>query len=46
MSKYLDPILKPFKDMNYVYSVELLVIASIVILLLFVFYQLGLFRKT
>jgi hypothetical protein len=45
----MDAILNPIKGFiektNYVYLVELIVIAAVVVLLLFVFYQLGLLKK-
>ena len=45
----MEPLLRPIRgllqDMNYVYMVELLVILSIIFLLLYIFYALGLFRK-
>ncbi len=45
MGNMLAPITGFFKDMNYVYAVEILVILAIISLLCFIFYSLGLFNK-
>ena len=41
----MDMVTGLFKDVNYVYMVESIVIVAIISLLLFIFFQLGLLKK-
>jgi hypothetical protein len=45
MGSLLRPITGVFEKLNYVYRIELLVIISIVLVLLFIFNALGLLKK-
>lgn len=46
MSNMLGPISGFLQDINYVYAVEILVILSIILVLVYIFYALGIFQKT
>jgi hypothetical protein len=39
------PITQLLEGVNYIYLVEIIIIAAIAVLLLFILYKLGLFRK-
>lgn len=45
MDAILDPIKGLLGDVNYVYAVEIIVILSIVLTLLYIFHALGIFKK-
>ncbi len=45
MDQILGPITGFLDSVNYVYVVEILVILSIILVLLYIFYSLGILRK-
>jgi hypothetical protein len=45
MDQILDPITGFLDSVNYVYIVEILVILSIILVLVYIFHSLGIFRK-
>jgi uncharacterized membrane protein len=44
MGSLFEPITRFFQTVNYVYIVQVIVILSIIALLLFIFYSLGLIK--
>lgn len=43
---FLDPITGFFRDVNYVYAVEVIIILGILVFTGFVLHQLGVFQKS
>ncbi len=46
MGPVIQMVTSLFKDLNYIYAVELVVIASIAVFVLYVFHALGLLKKS